>query len=436
MTELLQEPQAPAVSGQPADVIDQLAGIAAGSWLDGLRRARPETRAQAQKTHQALFSPAAPAAGQVAPAERHAVAAFVSGLHRQPHAADFHLRALQALAPQWAGAVAQAADAGRTRGPYGRYPAGPLAIEDQAGPEFALPEALQAVLDTRLVAGLRHAHFLVFHPRDAQPGRLRALEAAGWTADDIVVLSQLVAFLSFQLRVVAGLQVLEAGWDSDAPVPQRSACAKAAPVQESAAPGAEPVVFTLAELDWQPWLAPLDEAALTPRHHAGLVDAARAKSPYFRLLARDPDTLGARTRADKDIFYNPEAGLPRAERELAAAAASRRNGCIYCASVHARFASHFARRRDDVQRLLDEGVQADLGPRWNAIVDAAVALTDTPHGLTAGHIAALRQQGLDARAVADLLHAAAFFNWANRLMLSLGSAAYSQGLEGGRATVR
>jgi len=427
MTELLQEPQAPAASAQaePADVIDQLAGIAAGSWLDRLRRTRPETRAQAQKSYEALFTPQAPVAGEVTPAERHAVAAFVAGLHQQPRVADFHLRALQALAPQWTEIVTQAAAAGRTQGPYGHYPAGPLAVENRAGLEFELSGAQQAMLGTRLQAALRHAHFLVFHPRDAQPGRLRALEAAGWAVDDIVVLSQLVAFLSFQLRVVAGLQVLETGWDSAAPAPQRSISAKAvAPVQEAVVPGAEPVVFTQVELDWQPWLAPLDEAELTPRHYAGLVDAARAKSPYFRLLARDPDTLGARTRTDKDIFYNPEAGLPRAERELAAAATSRYNGCIYCASVHARFASHFARRREDVQRLLDEGVQADLGPRWNAIVDAAVALTDTPQRLAAGHIVQLRRQGLDAQAAADLLHAAAFFNWANRLMLSLGEPRY------------
>ena len=79
---------------------------------------------------------------------------------------------------------------------------------------------------------------------------------------------------------------------------------------------------------------------------AGLVDAARAKSPYFRLLARDPDALRARTLTDKDIFYNPDAGLPRAERELAAAATSRFNGCIYCASVHARFAATYSKRED------------------------------------------------------------------------------------------
>ena len=81
-----------------------------------------------------------------------------------------------------------------------------------------------------------------------------------------------------------------------------------------------PQVFTQEQLDWQPWIAPLQESELSERHYAGLVDAARAHSTYFRLLARDPDTLGARTRTDKDIFYNPDAGLPRAERELSATA--------------------------------------------------------------------------------------------------------------------
>ena len=183
---------------------------------------------------------------------------------------------------------------------------------------------------------------------------------------------------------------------------------------------AHPNAFTQAQLEWLPWLEPLPEAELTERHFEGLVDASRAKSPYFRLLARDPDILGARTRTDKDIFYNPEAGLPRAERELSAAAASRYNGCIYCASVHARFASHFSQRTQDVQKLLDEGVKADVGERWNAIVAASVALSATPPVFGVEHVAQLRAQGLDDLAIADVIHGAAFFNWANRLMLSLG----------------
>jgi alkylhydroperoxidase domain protein len=185
----------------------------------------------------------------------------------------------------------------------------------------------------------------------------------------------------------------------------------------------EPVAFTLAMLDWLPWLEPPAEAALTERQRASLVDAARSKSAYFRLLARDPDILEARTRTDKDIFYNTSSGLPRAERELAAAATSRHNGCIYCASVHARHAITFSKRTEDVQRLLDVGVGADLGERWNAIVAASVALAATPVAFGPAHVTRLRAAGLDDAEIVDVINGAAFFNWANRLMLSLGEPA-------------
>jgi len=182
-----------------------------------------------------------------------------------------------------------------------------------------------------------------------------------------------------------------------------------------------PVVFTQDELGWVSWIDPLPEAELTERHFAGLVDRSRSKSEYFRLLVRDPEVLEARTKTDKDIFYNVADGLPRAERELAAAATSRYNGCIYCASVHARFASTYSKRRDDVQRLLDEGVGADLGDeRWNAVVKASVALAATPIAFGPDNIDELRRAGLDDAEIVDVINGASFFNGANRLMLSLG----------------
>ncbi len=184
-----------------------------------------------------------------------------------------------------------------------------------------------------------------------------------------------------------------------------------------------PAAFTRDMLDWLPWLEPPAADALTERQRASLVDPGRAGSAYFRLLSLDPDVLEARTRTDKDIFYNTDAGLPRAERELAAAAASRLNGCIYCASVHARFAVSHSKREADVQRLLDEGVGADLGERWNAVVAAAVALSATPVAFGPGHVRRLRDAGLDELAIVDVINGAAFFNWANRLMLSLGEPA-------------
>jgi uncharacterized peroxidase-related enzyme len=96
------------------------------------------------------------------------------------------------------------------------------------------------------------------------------------------------------------------------------------------------------------------------------------------------------------------------------------NGCILCASVHSRFAAQYSKREADVQKLLDEGIGADLGERWNAIVAASVALSATPPAFRPEHVGRLREAGLSNDEISDVIHGAAFFNWANRLMLSIG----------------
>lgn len=184
---------------------------------------------------------------------------------------------------------------------------------------------------------------------------------------------------------------------------------------------ARPEAFTQQGLGWVPWLLPVAEDALTEEQLAALIEPNRAKMPYFRLLARDPQALHARTLTDLDIFFNVEGGIGRAERELAAAATSRSNGCVFCASVHAAAATRESGREVDVQRLLDEGVTADLGdPIWNAVAEVSVALARTPLEFGPGQIDTLREVGLDDAEIVDVINGAAFFNWANRLMLSLG----------------
>ena len=76
-----------------------------------------------------------------------------------------------------------------------------------------------------------------------------------------------------------------------------------------------------------------------------------------------------------------------------------------------------------MRRLLDVGTAADLGERWNAIVAASVALAATPIAFGAAHVRRLRAAGLDDAEIVDVINGAAFFNWANRLMLSLGEPA-------------
>lgn len=192
----------------PSDVIDLLAGVQPGDAVDRLRSQRPQARLHAQQSYLALFAPAAPVPGQVEPDERFAIAAFVTALHRQDDAARFYADALAQRDAGLAVAVAAIAAQAAGQGPYGHYPAGPLSVEDVDGPRWRADPAARLLLGERLAAGFEHAHLLVFHPRDAAAADLQALLDAGWSATDIVILAQIVAFLAFQIRVVSGLQVL------------------------------------------------------------------------------------------------------------------------------------------------------------------------------------------------------------------------------------
>jgi alkylhydroperoxidase domain protein/CMD domain protein len=398
------------------DVISSLAGIAPGSSLEELRAQRLEATQHAQGSYAALFDPADPVG--LSPVERFATALRVATIHAAAEAAEhYQQRLVDAGASPEIVAAAALQDAGSA---------------SQADP--AVPPRLQAILS--------HADLLATRPAEATPDHLQALADAGLATVEIVQLSQIVAFISFQVRVVAGLQLIggsstgpaSTGAASDSTTTSQSEAASAA--SASALPAAEivrpveplnrPPAFTRDQLEWTPWLQPLDMADASPAQVAAL-EGRRGNSPYFRLLALDANVLTERTATDLGIFYT-HGGAPRAERELAAAATSRLNGCIYCASVHARLSAQLSKRPEDVDRLLDKGVEslADLGldDRWQAVVDLAVALARTPSAATADHIARLRELGLADLEILDIAQAAAFFSWANRLMLTLGEPYY------------
>jgi CMD domain protein len=192
------------------DIIDTLAGIEPGSSLDAIRGRRMQARDNAQKSYLSLFEPID--AGDFSLVERAAVALFVIGLHRELDVAGFYRTKLAATAD--GARLVEAVDVeiarGETSGPYGAFPAGPLSVENKAGLIYRVSAERKPDLGTRLVAAFEHAHLLVFRPRDAASADMKALLAAGWSSTGIVTFSQLVAFLSFQVRVVIGLRVLGA----------------------------------------------------------------------------------------------------------------------------------------------------------------------------------------------------------------------------------
>lgn len=201
------------------DAVDIILGTSPGSFLDQLRRRRPVTRENTQASYRALFQPDGPS--EVDLTERFAVAVFVAALHGNSEATGFYEQGLKEAGADDSlhTAVLEAAASGAGLGPYGDYRESGLRGENRPGLRWEVPAAIAGNLGSRLGAALEHAHLLVFRPRESSPAALESLVEAGWSTTGIVTLSQLVAFLAYQLRIVSGLNVLAAASPPPATTP-------------------------------------------------------------------------------------------------------------------------------------------------------------------------------------------------------------------------
>jgi uncharacterized peroxidase-related enzyme len=182
--------------------------------------------------------------------------------------------------------------------------------------------------------------------------------------------------------------------------------------------------FTTDELTWRPRLEPVDPETATAEQAEALAETTKTArpSPYYRLLAHAPAALRTRTRLYNHVMY-ARGGLPRADRELAATAASMENGCVYCVSVHARRLAQLSRDPDLATDLLSGRPLTD---RRQAIVEFAGKLTRDPAALDADDVKPLSTAGLSDPEIVDLICVVALFGWANRLMQSLGEPVHAR----------
>jgi len=158
------------------DLILRQAGVAPGGAVAAALAGRVDILAMTRKSEAASLRPADP--GGLSHGERAALAVRIARLHGDG-----------ALAAHYAGLMAQAGAAGD------------IAALADPGCKGANP---------------RHAALVVYvdlaskAPKDAATGDIEALRAAGISDADIVRLSELTAFLAYQIRVIAGLKLMQA----------------------------------------------------------------------------------------------------------------------------------------------------------------------------------------------------------------------------------
>lgn len=179
--------------------------------------------------------------------------------------------------------------------------------------------------------------------------------------------------------------------------------------------------FTLDFLEWTPWLERAVETDISPEQRERVRSAigSAPNSDYIAVLANDFEAWQARALVHRHV-YTSEDPAPTAWPELGATTASRINGCVFCASVHARIFANLSKQRDVTSRFLDEGIGAELPSIERAVVDLSARVTIDPESLTEEDLRPLRALGFDDLGILDVINYAAFFANANRLMLTLG----------------
>lgn len=166
-------------STETADVIDAILQTAPDGKIAELRAKKPVLAAELQAYYRSIFAPAPDSAAAFPLVERALVAVRVASFTRSQAVADWYadLAAREGAVPE---AIDRARDANR---PWKN--------------------------DTRLGAAMRHADLLTSRVSTARRSDLDALKLAGFTPAGILSLSQTIAFVSYQLRLIAGLRAFE-----------------------------------------------------------------------------------------------------------------------------------------------------------------------------------------------------------------------------------
>lgn len=189
--------------------------------------------------------------------------------------------------------------------------------------------------------------------------------------------------------------------------------------------------FTLDYLGWTPWIERSTDTDLSPdqRERAEAAIQSRQNSNYIAVLTNDFPAWKARDAVHHHTFAADD-DLQVAYRELGSTSASRHNGCVFCASVHARIYAQKSGRREVIDAFLADGFDADLPQPERAIVDLGRKVTVDPEALGPDDLQPLRDQGFSDAQILDIANYAAFFANANRLMLTLGEPVFQREYHG------
>lgn len=112
--------------------------------------------------------------------------------------------------------------------------------------------------------------------------------------------------------------------------------------------------------------------------------------------------------------------LSRSSREMMAVIVSKSNDCPYCIIHHAEALQHYWKDKAKLDKFVETGNHNDLTKEERALCEYAQSLTLNPGKMTEANVQNLKNCGYSDRAILDATLVISYFNFVNRIVLSLG----------------
>ncbi len=139
-----------------------------------------------------------------------------------------------------------------------------------------------------------------------------------------------------------------------------------------------------------------------------------------KIQSLNPETIVRHMDLYQSLMFG-KSPLKRYQREMMAVVVSAANNCEYCVRHHTEALRHFWNEDDSVQKLAGNYRLLDLAQRDMVLCDLAQLMTVNPSDMqNDAHLVPLREVGYTDRAILDATLIISYFNFVNRIVLSLG----------------
>ncbi|MCL5497588.1 CMD domain-containing protein [Escherichia coli] len=259
----------------------------------------------------------------------------------------------------------------------------------------------------RLAQITQYARQLALSPGVINARARHQLDEVGLTEYDIILMGQIIGFISFQARAIATFQALQG---------QPVRLIPGMEMQQEA----EQTLFVGTQTQWTPGIAPVDLRTASSRQMESL--ANWQPLPAFQLLAPvlaheypSLDALG-------EIYSGAQPALVDDDiKQLVTLYTARINGSVNCFSETWQGWSGDEDLAEAVR--IGDRVLKRLGQtrsKEGAIAQAVQMLTCAPDRFSPAHFAQLKDNGINETSAVELLIWCALCGWLNRLKIAFG----------------